>query len=246
LELSAIAQVSSINLAGNEIGDPGLERLIQALNRETSKVEALDLSLNRLSDAGIKHLADLLETDTTKLAVLKLNHNEIGDKGAGLLAHALTKDQLPVQWDKKFAKLLKKEMQRKGWEPEEVDVFDKENTPREIFGEEVVVDEEWFPLRVVRKAGWSNVIRIELNDNDVGNAGARSLAEALELKTCQVRDLELTVNQIGDEGAVRLAEAIEKESCSIRYLRLENNKLGKQGKKRLGQAIAAQLRFEDV
>lgn len=245
-EVNALCRVTSIDFSGNEIGNEGAECLAKAMTSEICKVVHLDLSLNRIQDEGVEKIADFLDSEFARVQVLKLNHNEIGDKGVDCLAKALfkSKDRFELPWHEKWAKRLQKELTNRAWtDTEDLVMTDSSNTRIDIFAEDFEEDEDLFPLHV-RKAGSSTVTRLELNDNNIGDPGARSLAEALEEETCQVSEVELTINHIGDEGAIRLAEAIEKDTCSIRSIRLELNKYEKAGRKRIAKAFASQLRYE--
>ena len=69
--------------------------------------------------------------------------------------------------------------------------------------------------------------RLQLDDIQIGNEGAKALANALQVNT-SVQILELRENQIGDEGAKALATALQ-SNTSLQYLSLLSNQFGDEG-----------------
>ena len=74
-----------------------------------------------------------------------------------------------------------------------------------------------------------------LSFNQIGDAGAHALAEALRTNTSLTR-LVLGDNQIGPEGAVALAEALERNT-SLTELNLFGNRIGNAGAVALAIAL---------
>jgi len=88
--------------------------------------------------------------------------------------------------------------------------------------------------------------RLNLGGNDVGDAGAASLASALE-KNATLQTLELGGNGVGDAGAASLASALEK-NATLQRLNLYGNGVGDAGAASLASALEknATLRTLDL
>ena len=69
--------------------------------------------------------------------------------------------------------------------------------------------------------------RSDLHNNNVGDAGAASLASALE-KNATLQTLDLVGNEVGDKGAASLESALEKNT-TLQRLSLGHNKVGAAG-----------------
>jgi len=78
---------------------------------------------------------------------------------------------------------------------------------------------------------------VELKWAEIGDAGAKALAEAAKASTSMIT-FDLSWNNISKEGAKALAEAI-KASTSMTTLNLESNGIGDEGAKALAEAIKA-------
>lgn len=85
---------------------------------------------------------------------------------------------------------------------------------------------------------------LRLGGNNIGDAGARAIAEALCLPGSQLRRLSLRDNRIGDAGALALAAALTSGRCALEELDLWGNGLGERGKAKL--AAASELGRCDV
>ena len=86
------AELRTIDLRGNELGDETMLALAETLGSTTSKrLEVLRLDDNAIGDAGVGALAAALKP-AVQLETLILNDNKIGDAGVVALADALTGD----------------------------------------------------------------------------------------------------------------------------------------------------------
>ena len=86
------AELRTIDLRGNELGDETMLALAETLGSTTSKrLEVLRLDGNAIGDAGVGALAAALKP-AVQLETLILNDNKIGDAGVVALADALTGD----------------------------------------------------------------------------------------------------------------------------------------------------------
>ena len=80
-------EVTSVCLPAKAFNDANLERLCDALSRNTS-VTSVDLSDNRIGDAGCASLAELLRVNA-HIQSINLYRNAIGPKGVAVLAAVL-------------------------------------------------------------------------------------------------------------------------------------------------------------
>jgi len=78
------------------------------------------------------------------------------------------------------------------------------------------------------------MVRVRLNSNDIGDAGACSLALAMR-KLPNLKELHLANNSIGDDGILSLAPKLT--LTSLEYLDLYGNRIGIIGSKALGQNL---------
>jgi len=90
--------------------------------------------------------------------------------------------------------------------------------------------------RLLRVSG--SMTELRLSGNQIGGAGAKTIAEALVSSGSLVRLLDLGNNPIGDEGAKALAEAV-RVSGSLATLVLHGCGIGDEGAKALAASVAA-------
>ncbi|CAM4815343.1 unnamed protein product [Rotaria magnacalcarata] len=76
---------------------------------------------------------------------------------------------------------------------------------------------------------------LNLRANEIGDAGAQSLADALRKKKT-LNELDLSYNQIGDVGAQSLANVL-RENKTLTNLDLQHNRIGAAGAQSLADAL---------
>ncbi|XP_004346424.2 hypothetical protein CAOG_05751 [Capsaspora owczarzaki ATCC 30864] len=81
----------------------------------------------------------------------------------------------------------------------------------------------------------STLLILELETNQIGEGGARAIAEALKVNT-PLTTLMLHQNQIGYAGALAIAEALEVNDTLI-YLGLNANQIGAAGAQAIAEAL---------
>jgi len=59
----------------------------------------------------------------------------------------------------------------------------------------------------------NEVTSIDLRHNQLGDAGAQAIAEALKDTNCKVTEINLSSNQIGYAGAHAIAKALKDTNC---------------------------------
>jgi len=77
--------------------------------------------------------------------------------------------------------------------------------------------------------------KLWLNDNKIGDTGAKAIAEALKVNAV-LTVLDLQFNQIGDEGAKAIAEGL-KVNAVLTVLDLQINKIGDKGAKAISKSL---------
>jgi hypothetical protein len=79
----------------------------------------------------------------------------------------------------------------------------------------------------------TNITKLDLTNNCIGDAGATALADAIKQEGNKITDLYLNNNNIGDAGTKALADAIKQEGSKVTVLHLNINHIGDEGKKAL-------------
>ena len=80
--------------------------------------------------------------------------------------------------------------------------------------------------------------KLALRGADVGDGGARVLADALPVQAGSLTTLDLGGNRIGDDGATAIATAIA-ASNFLAQLHLDGNRIGDNGATAIATAVAA-------
>ena len=74
---------------------------------------------------------------------------------------------------------------------------------------------------------------MQLSDNDIGNDGAKAIADALK-DIHSLEKLDLSRNKIGDDGAKAIADAL-KDNHTLKSLFLFSNVISSSGKEYLSK-----------
>jgi hypothetical protein len=85
-----------------------------------------------------------------------------------------------------------------------------------------------------------SITSVNLENNKIGDEGAKELAEAFKSENCKVTSVNLGVNNIGDDGAKELAEAFKNENCKVTSVNLRFNQIGDEGAKELAKAFKSE------
>eukprot|EP00930_Biecheleria_cincta_P034637 TRINITY_DN23909_c0_g2_i1.p1 TRINITY_DN23909_c0_g2~~TRINITY_DN23909_c0_g2_i1.p1 ORF type:complete len:2328 (-),score=377.32 TRINITY_DN23909_c0_g2_i1:221-7204(-) len=89
------------------------------------------------------------------------------------------------------------------------------------------------------------LLRLELAQSLITDAGIAPLAQALMDRATQLKHLELGSNALGCSGCNCLAEMI-KQNQTLVYLGLQKNKIGAGGATKLGEALSSNCTLEDL
>ena len=85
---------------------------------------------------------------------------------------------------------------------------------------------------------------LSLFDNNIGNEGAKQLADMLKVNT-SIQEMYLGYNNIGDEGAKQLGGALAKNK-TLRKLRLYYTKIGDEGAEVLADMIKGNTSIQEI
>ena len=81
------------------------------------------------------------------------------------------------------------------------------------------------------------VTRLALSRNRITDAGIISLSQALQPSACKLITLELIGNQISDAGIISLSQALQSPACKVTTLNLRGNQITDAGVISLSQAL---------
>ena len=84
----------------------------------------------------------------------------------------------------------------------------------------------------------TSLVKLNVSDNNIGRAGANSLAGVLLLDSCQIRELRCHRNNIGDDGATTFGAVLESSNTKLSYLGLMENSIGCAGATTLFSTVA--------
>ena len=81
------------------------------------------------------------------------------------------------------------------------------------------------------------VTELSLSDNSILDAGVNCLSQALQSSACKVTTLFLRSNQITDAGVISLSQALQSSACKVTILDLSRNRITDAGVNSLSQAL---------
>jgi len=108
-----------------------------------------------------------------------------------------------------------------------------------------VVDDEAFDelVNVLNKSTY--LIRLDLNDNNIGTKGCSALAKLLCNKKCELKKLNISHNDIDDEGITHLAKALTQNN-RLKELNLNGNAITEDGWRSLATALCNSESISDI
>jgi Ran GTPase-activating protein (RanGAP) involved in mRNA processing and transport len=232
--LSVNRCLTNIELDNNLFGDAGAAVLISAslarlshtmrnLRNRGDRATVLNLQNSRIGEAGLKVLAEGLKVNTT-LTTLDLSSNNLKDSGAMTLA-----ELLQITTSLTTVHLADNQIGDMGTAALNVVIASRGNL--QISG---VDGAERFSsaLAAVRR---NVTTSLDLQDSQVGNAGAVALGEGLKVNT-SLTSIDLQDNKIGDTGAAALAKGLM-FNTSLARIDLSSNVLGNIGAKAMATVL---------
>ena len=214
---NSLGQLRLLDLQDNpKLGPRGIQPLADKFS--SAVLQELNLSNCRMGHFGAKALGSSGLPVT--LEVLNLNQNGIGNDGAWKLAPALnglsslvslslTKNQIGDDGASEIGRQL----------PTLLEVLDLSDNDVADVGVEAIA----------AAVANSQVTKLLLANNKIGNAGAIALGQAETLSGC-LEEIDLSKNEIGDEGATALAEGLGgRKNSTLTKLSLKDNRIGDAG-----------------
>ena len=211
--------LADLNLEYNRIDSEGLCALLQATHFQ--HLRSLNLSYNRIVGAGSRVYSKA--SPLQHLESLNLSHNGIDYKACHALAQVadlqyLTSLSLSYnQIDDEGVQVL-------------AGLYHLPNHLKSL-SLEILEPLNLRHLKSVCPRGLKHVEFLALNSNQIGDKGAKALADAIHLQ--HLTHLDLSRNKIGAEGAKALAYASHLQHLT--HLDLSRNKIGAEGAKALAQ-----------
>jgi hypothetical protein len=210
-----------LDLEGNGLTDEGVAEVAQLLRASSVNVSVLKLGYNKISAAGAATLAAALLASKS-LKILDLTFNSIGDAGAIALAEALEANPSIVE-----LKLVKCQIGDDGVVAVAEALIEKNTKLQHLdigsnrfgsYGFEVVA------VAVSR----GNLVSLTARNCDLRHEDAANIAQAMAATTA-FKSLDLRANQIGELGARHLAEAMAVEGSAFESLDVKRNRVPREG-----------------
>ncbi|KAM8814437.1 ribonuclease inhibitor isoform 1-T2 [Rhynchonycteris naso] len=186
--------LTELSLYSNELGDTGVQLVLQGLQHPACKVQKLCLQNCSLTGAGCRTLPSVLRA-LPSLHTLDLSYNALGDAGLRLLCEGLLDPQCHLE----SLQLDYNSLTTASCEPLAAAL----RTKREL--KELV-----------------------LNNNDLGEAGVRTLCQGLAESACPLESLRLENCGLTSANCQDLCGIVAAKS-SLCDLKLGDNKLGDTG-----------------
>jgi hypothetical protein len=211
--LSAPNNFTELNLSNQSINNNDCIELSKVLKVNTT-IRNIHLAYNQIEDEGIIALANGLKINSTVLG-LQLNNNHIGDKGVTALGQMLNGHKSLYWIDISHNQVGDIGLLALASGLETNSILSQLNLSYNQIGDiGVSAFGNKFPLH-----------ELHLNNNLIGDNGAKSLAKTLINHNIgdNYFKLELNNNVIKGTGAISLVEALKGKKCFDFKLNLENN-----------------------
>ena len=248
-------RLKTLNVADNYITSDGVSKLSLALESNTC-LEELNLSCNEICSQGVEHLSKVLQNENGKITKLNLSWNDIGDDGVMCLA-SFRQSTLNLAWNNigmrgvhSFISIFHtlknlEELDLSGNTVESVGLeallpcFIDTNCKLKCLelNHCKIQDEGVIHCLKVLNCLHNQITRLGLAGNNITNAGAEKIAEALTSLECRIIILNLSSNLIGDSGVESLSKSLSSPNCGLRELDLSHNQIQCKGCKCLAAAI---------
>nr|KAF6467514.1 ribonuclease/angiogenin inhibitor 1 [Rousettus aegyptiacus] len=211
--------LTELNLCNNELGDAGMQLLLQGLHGPTCKIQTLSLQNCGLTEAGCRGLPATLRCLPT-LRELYLSNNPLGDAGLQLLCDGLLDPECHVErLQVEYCNLTAASCEplaavlRAKRELRELMVS---NNDLEL-GDNKLGDAGVAKLCPGLLSPSSQLRTLWLWECDITASGCRDLCRVLRAKG-SLKELSVAGNAVGDEGAQLLCESLLAPGCHLESL----------------------------
>ena len=203
--ICSLTKLKSLNLSSNEIGE-----YFETQNPvfKIPTLEFLNISLNTISSKGASMLAKSLET-MTLLTNLNLRSNEIGTEGCVLLSSSIKKMKRLTTLDIGY-----------NIESDLTPLILSLSSLPSLTSLNMSCNERMSDIHAL--GGLSNLLSLNISDNNLGEAGTTDLSSQLS-KMTRLTSLDLTSNIIFDNGLISLLGTLSS------LIHLETIRLGCNG-----------------
>ncbi|KAM8934306.1 uncharacterized protein RCH25_004756 [Pelodytes ibericus] len=232
-------EVSELVLRNTGMTDVLLQRLTDAIMHSSSQVENINLNLNELGPHGAEMIARLLQEKPCVRSLL-LHGNQFGDEGVIALLNGLS--MLYINWREttilnmsasKHVELCELDIggnQLSSDGLRSVASFLRLNPPLKSLGlaqSTINSAEAWKDVFDTLKVN-TNITHILLDENNLGDSGARFLADALQVNR-SLASVDLDSNDIGEGGGQAIAESLIANAGSrVKCVSLDDNPISKE------------------
>ena len=222
-----------IRVPSSCVGNDGAAKIAAVLCKPMHQLEELLIWQNFIGASGTLKLTEAMQTVLGgRITNLDLSWNtEIGDEGASMIATALTSEH---------CMLTKLGLAACNVSDIGIEALSKALRGGARLREGEQEGEQGKEEGEQEQARTCLLKELSIYANDIGPAGATSLAATLKSSGCHLVKLNLSVNHIGDKGAVKLFESLrvgEGGSSSLTYLDLESNELTDTTATAIGSAL---------
>lgn len=220
-------------LDDNNIGTEGIKAIAESISSENLKI--LSINDNYINDDGVQHIADLMlkQKNLEFLAISHLNINELGDlitsKGAKILAKSI--EQAPML----NTLILSENLIKNDGLKAIIEAINIHNSVIDLQIESNDID-DLSELAEVLKNNQS-LKKIDFSANNLGDEGAKILADVLAANNMKLDKLLLVNCKIKDIGIEHLSSALQSND-TLESLYLEYNEITDQGAMHLSSLLA--------
>ncbi|CAM6090379.1 unnamed protein product [Calypogeia fissa] len=234
--LDELQKVSVVDLSRRKIGDKGITALGKALQDcPVPRLERLSLEANEIGHDGMAAIGAAIGCgNLTSLKILHLSWNKIGEQGCrkladGFLGAKPTKPKKAIAvmnnfsfeiWNKN--KSRSRSLRKSGSIKHEGSMTSNSDYSQDFSDEPV-------GMKSFKTA--PNLHTLWLSGNNIGDAGAKALAEVFETGNCpSLKVLRMFKNEIKADGAQSLAKALKSGNLSkLEALNLGQNPIRGEG-----------------
>ncbi|XP_056320076.1 NACHT, LRR and PYD domains-containing protein 12 [Danio aesculapii] len=242
--LSGGSSLRVLGLYGNNLEDQGLVHLSGAL--EKCRLQDINLNHCSLTASSMSALSSALNSDFSELRTLNLSRNAVMDDGMELISQVIQKGRLKIlkvfscELTGSCCSSLAAAIQSEHCCLIELDLSVNDlgqsgamqicaalmapNCTLEILQMATceLTEEVFGALGMVLTSGVSRLISLSVGLNDVGDAGAKHMWQALRHKTCKLHHLDLEMLSLTDACVKELCESVA-ASSHLSTLILKNN-----------------------
>eukprot|EP01031_Cornospumella_fuschlensis_P023385 gene23385-28377_t len=243
LKCNTIVRVLGLSNAGIE--DKAVIALSEVL-RNSNSIEVVDLRSNQIGDKGAIALAGALKVNrSVKYVNVAFAFNKTQGLGSFVLFEVAKQRRIELIMDHNLFAPNDDYCHIKSGTVDDLtvlaafcDSLKGSKTKAHIYMSGVLLVGDTGVIELAKALRGENtfVHKIFLAQNQIGEEGARALADALRVNS-GVQMVDLGVNKVSNAGAVALGEALKAGSCRLGWLCLKRNQIGNAGAIAIGAAL---------